>query len=138
LIVENFCIAGVGYVRAEDRDAIPQAADFLLTEENVHTAIVYGIVTGDDREEELVGSLRTTKLTVDPDGFIKEALGKNAAGLYFGGGKLTAGGFEIPIGFLSAGPPGDEYRELKWRSYDHQIKHKLFTKIGVDHKPAAA
>jgi len=44
--VESFTIAGIGYVRAEDRDTIPQAADFLLTEENIHTAIVYGIVVG--------------------------------------------------------------------------------------------
>ena len=42
--IENFSVAGIGYVRAEDRDAIPQAADFLMTEENVHTAIVYGLI----------------------------------------------------------------------------------------------
>jgi nanoRNase/pAp phosphatase (c-di-AMP/oligoRNAs hydrolase) len=49
-IVENYSIAGIGYLRAEDRDAIPQAADFLLTEENVHTAIVYGIVIAEGDE----------------------------------------------------------------------------------------
>ncbi len=32
LVVENFSRAGIGYLRAEDRDAIPQAADFLLTD----------------------------------------------------------------------------------------------------------
>jgi nanoRNase/pAp phosphatase (c-di-AMP/oligoRNAs hydrolase) len=44
--VESFFIAAVGYLRAEDRDAIPQTTDFLVTEENIHTAVVYGIVTG--------------------------------------------------------------------------------------------
>lgn len=136
MVVESYSIAGVGYVRVEDRDAIPQAADFLLTEENVHTAIVYGIVTGDEREEALVGSMRTAKLTVDPDSFIKDVLGKNAEGRYSGGGKLTAGGFEIPLGFLSGGADGD-YRDLKWRTHDAQIKHKILTKIGVEHKPAS-
>lgn len=126
---ENFSIAGIGYVRAEDRDAIPQAADFLLTEENVHTVIVYGIVTPDDRPESLIGSLRTSKITMDPDGFIKDTLGKDEAGHYFGGGKSLAGGFEIPIGFL-AGEPTESYRDLKWKVYDEQIKQKFFSKIG--------
>ncbi len=136
LIVENFSIAGIGFLRAEDRDAIPQAADFLLTEENVHTAIVYGIVTSDG-EEMLIGSMRTNKLTLDPDTFIKDTLGKNAAGRYFGGGKMSAGGFEIPIGFLS-GNQSDDFREMKWQTFDNQLKHKLLTQLGVEQASAGA
>jgi nanoRNase/pAp phosphatase (c-di-AMP/oligoRNAs hydrolase) len=128
---ESFSIAGIGYVRAEDRDAIPQAADFLLTEENIHTAIVYGIVVGADRHERVIGSMRTSKITLDPDEFLKDVFGKDDAGHYFGGGKELAGGFEIPIGFLS-GDMGEEYRNLKWQVYDGQIKQKLFKKIGVE------
>jgi nanoRNase/pAp phosphatase (c-di-AMP/oligoRNAs hydrolase) len=131
-IAENLSLAGIGYLRAEDRDAIPQAADFLLTEENVHTAIVYGIITGEEWDETLVGSMRTSKVTMDPDEFIKEVFGKDAAGHYFGGGKLSAGGFEIPIGFL-AGVHDDEYEDLKWQTYDAQIKQRVFAKIGFDH-----
>jgi nanoRNase/pAp phosphatase (c-di-AMP/oligoRNAs hydrolase) len=131
-IAENLSLAGIGYLRAEDRDAIPQAADFLLTEENVHTAIVYGIITGEEWDETLVGSMRTSKVTMDPDEFIKEVFGKDAAGHYFGGGKLSAGGFEIPIGFL-AGGHDDEYEDLKWQTYDVQIKQRVFAKIGIDH-----
>ena len=85
--VENFSIAGINYVRAEDRDAIPQAADFLLTEENVHTAIVYGMVSGGEQGERLVGSMRTSKITLDPDDFIKDVFGKDQQGHYVGGGK---------------------------------------------------
>jgi nanoRNase/pAp phosphatase (c-di-AMP/oligoRNAs hydrolase) len=128
---ESFSIAGIGYVRAEDRDAIPQAADFLLTEENIHTAIVYGIVVGADRHERVIGSMRTSKITLDPDEFLKDVFGKDDVGHYFGGGKELAGGFEIPIGFLS-GDMGEEYRNLKWQVYDGQIKQKLFKKIGVE------
>jgi nanoRNase/pAp phosphatase (c-di-AMP/oligoRNAs hydrolase) len=127
---ESFSIAGIGYLRAEDRDAIPQAADFLLTEENVHTAIVYGIVTRDDHKEVLIGSMRTSRITVDPDEFIKEVFGQDALGKYFGGGRPMAGAFEIPIGFLSGGRE-DAYQEQKWRVYDDQIKRKVFDKIGV-------
>lgn len=127
--VANFSVAGIGYVRGEDRDVIPQAADFLLSEENVHTAIVYGIVKNDDKET-LIGSLRTSKFSLDLDKFIKEAFGKNVEGLYFGGGRQLAGGFAIPLGFLSGGS-NDEYQKLKWKTYDTQIKHKIYTKIGV-------
>ncbi len=132
--VENFSIAGIGYLRADDRDAIPQAAEFLLTEENVHTAIVYGIITLDDtKQEALIGSLRTTKITLDPDDFIKDVFGRNEAGRFFGGGKELAGGFEISIGFLS-GDISEEFKARKWEVYDEQVKQKIFAKIGT--KPA--
>jgi nanoRNase/pAp phosphatase (c-di-AMP/oligoRNAs hydrolase) len=130
ITTENFSIAGIGYLRDEDRDAIPQAADFLLTEENMHTAIVYGIVSGAEEEEVIVGSMRTVKITLDPDEFIKEALGKNAKGTFYGGGKMSAGGFQIPLGFLSNGE-GEEYRDQKWRAFDTRIKQKVFEKLGV-------
>jgi nanoRNase/pAp phosphatase (c-di-AMP/oligoRNAs hydrolase) len=127
---ESFSIAGIGYLRAEDRDAIPQAADFLLTEENVHTAIVYGIVINDSGTESLIGSLRTSKITLNPDSFIKEVFGKDESSQqFFGGGKMLAGGFEIPIGFLSGGS-GEDYRDLKWQVFDQQIKQRIFAKIG--------
>lgn len=129
-IVQNFCFAGVGYLRAEDRDAIPQAADFLLTEENVHTAIVYGIVTGDNWEEAVIGSMRTNRITIDPDQFIKEVFGKDASGKYFGGGKMSAGGFHIPVGFLS-GSGDQDFQQHKWNVFNEQIKQKIFDKIGV-------
>lgn len=128
---ENFSIAGIGYLRAADRDSVPQAADFLLTEENIHTAIVYGIITDGEGKEALVGSMRTTKVTLDPDAFIKEVLGRDADGNYFGGGKFSAGAFEIPIGFLSGGQK-DGYQDLKWRVYDEQVKQRIFAKIGIE------
>ncbi len=128
-IRESYSISGVGFLRSEDRDSIPQAADFLLTEENVHTAIVYGIILKGDREM-VVGSMRTSKVTLNPDEFLKEALGATDMGRYYGGGRRGAGGFEIPIGFL-AGIKDDELVRMKWRLYDELIKKKLLEKIGV-------
>ncbi|MBW4577228.1 MAG: bifunctional oligoribonuclease/PAP phosphatase NrnA [Aphanothece sp. CMT-3BRIN-NPC111] len=126
LVQNNFSIAGVGYLRYDDRDAIPQAADFLVTEENVHTAVVYGIVHDEDDEFEVViGSLRTTKLTLDPDEFIKEAFGQDRQGRFFGGGRLMAGGFEIPMGFLCGFNENSEFAKMKWEVFDTQIKQKL-------------
>jgi nanoRNase/pAp phosphatase (c-di-AMP/oligoRNAs hydrolase) len=129
-IVESYSIVGVGYLRSEDRDAIPQAADFLLSEENVHTAIVFGIVREDDDDENMVGSLRTSKLTLEPDKFIKEVFGQAEDGGYFGGGKKSAGAFEIPIEFL-AGDADSEFDEMKWQVYEAQVRRKLFEKLGI-------
>ena len=136
IVQNNFSIAGVGYVRYDDRDAIPQAADFLVTEENVHTAVVYGIVHDEDDELEVViGSLRTTKLTLDPDEFIKEAFGQDSAGRFFGGGRTGAGGFEIPMGFLSGGNENSAYAKIKWEVFDAQIKQKLLRLVNPRDNP---
>src|SRR4030095_10847619 len=94
VVRDNWTVCGVGYLRYEDRDAIPQAADFLLTEENVHTAIVYGLVIG-GRREMIIGSLRTKKETLNPDAFLKEALGGPPARRSSGGGRREAWGFAI-------------------------------------------
>jgi nanoRNase/pAp phosphatase (c-di-AMP/oligoRNAs hydrolase) len=130
MVRDNYSIAGVGYVRYEDRDAIPQAADFLLTEENIHTAVVYGIITKEGEREVIIGSLRTSKVTLNPDQFLKSALGKDSNGNFYGGGKYEAGGFEISIGFLS-GNYEEEFMRAKWKIYDNMVKRKLLEKIGV-------
>ena len=133
IIKNNFSLAGVGYLRYDDRDAIPQAADFLVTEEDIHTAVVYGIVHDQDEDIELViGSLRTSKLTLDPDEFIKEAFGKDPQGRFFGGGRYMAGGFEIPIGFLGSFNDNSDYAKLKWEVFDTQIKQKLLRLVNPD------
>jgi len=132
-IRDNYSISGVGFLRVEDRDSIPQAADFLLTEENAHTAIVYGIIIKGDKEM-VVGSMRTNKVTLNPDEFLKEALGTTETGRHYVGGRRGAGGFEIPIGFLAA-VKDDELARMKWRLYDELLKKKLFAKIGVQPTP---
>jgi nanoRNase/pAp phosphatase (c-di-AMP/oligoRNAs hydrolase) len=136
LVQNNFCVAGVGYLRYEDRDAIPQAADFLVTEENVHTALVYGIVHDEDDAIELVvGSLRTSKLTLDPDEFLKEAFGQDDRGRFFGGGRAQAGGFEIPVGFLSGNNDQADFARLKWEAFDARIKQKLQDLVNPSSNP---
>ncbi|MEO0405905.1 MAG: bifunctional oligoribonuclease/PAP phosphatase NrnA [Cyanobacteria bacterium P01_A01_bin.135] len=133
LLQNSFSIAGVGYLRYDDRDAIPQAADFLVTEENIHTAVVYGIVHDEDEERELViGSLRTNKLTLDPDEFIKEAFGQDTQGRFFGGGRAMAGGFEVPIGFLAGFNENSSYTKIKWDVFDAQVKQKLLRLVDPD------
>lgn len=125
-------VAGVGYVRWVDRDAIPQAADFLLTEENVHTVAVYGIIAGEDGREMISGSLRTTNATLGVDSYLKKALGKDLSGRHFGGGRARAGGFEIDLGFLSASATDRKEREAKWALFNRQIRRSLFYAAGLE------
>ena len=130
-VLGGYSIAGVGYLRPADRDAIPQATDFLLTEENVNTAIVYGILLGEGDRETVVGSVRTQKLTMDVDQFLKSALGSDGRGRYYGGGRSRAGGFEIPVGFLE-GTLDPEQMRLKWEAFNHQIRTRLLRAAGLE------
>jgi nanoRNase/pAp phosphatase (c-di-AMP/oligoRNAs hydrolase) len=131
VISGGYSLAGVGYLRPGDRDAIPQATDFLLTEENVHTAIVYGIVIGEGDREVVVGSMRTSRITLDVDQYLKSALGSDSRGRYYGGGRSRAGGFEIPTGFLEGTTDAEQMR-LKWEAFDQQIRGKLLRAAGID------
>ena len=129
-IANGYSFAGIGYIRTDDRDSIPQAADFLLTEENVHTVVVFGIVTG--AREAVIGSLRTSKLSLDVDNFLKDAFGTDQRGRFYGGGRHGAGGFEIPIGFLQAADD-EQQKQLKWQVYHRQVERMLLNKIGALH-----
>ncbi len=128
----GFALAGVGYIRPADRDAIPQAADFLLTEENVHTAIVYGLVAAEEGREIVSGSLRTNNATLAVDAFLKRALGADVRGRAYGGGRSRAGGFEIDIGFLGGGTDSREQLDMKWTLFDRQIRRKMFVAAGLE------
>jgi nanoRNase/pAp phosphatase (c-di-AMP/oligoRNAs hydrolase) len=130
LVRGGFSIAGVGHLRHADRDAIPQATDFLQTEENVHTAIVYGLLLGEGDREVIVGSVRTSRVTLDVDQYLKTALGSDGRGRYYGGGRSRAGGFEIPVGFLEGTADTDQLN-LKWRTFDQQIRGKLLKAAGL-------
>ena len=128
----GFSVAGVGFLRWADRDAIPQAADFLLSEENVHTAIVYGLLSDESGREVISGSLRTHRTTLQVDRFLKDALGQDLRGRPYGGGRSRAGGFEIDCGFLTGDDDDEQQQELKWQLYDRRIRRKLFRAAGVE------
>lgn len=131
----GLCVAGVGFVRWADRDAIPQAAEFLLTEENVRTAIVFGIVDLRDGRESIIGSLRTSDTTLGVDAFLKNAFGKDGNGRFYGGGRMRAGGFEIDLGFL-AGPDTDRAGQpAKWELFERRVRGRLFEAAGLDETP---
>ncbi len=123
VIADTFLLAGVGYVRDEDRDSIGQAADYLLRREGIDTVICYGIVNN----QFVDGSLRTTSDVVDPDRFLKELFGADGYGNAYGGGRADKGAFKIPLGPFSH--CGD--RDLLWRMVQRTIEDLFFRKIGI-------
>jgi nanoRNase/pAp phosphatase (c-di-AMP/oligoRNAs hydrolase) len=95
----TWAFAGVGEVRPQDRDAIGQAADFLLRRDGIHTVITFGLVEG-----WIDGSLRTTDPAVDPAAWLRDAFGLGPLGMPYGGGRRGKGGFQIPLGPLADCP----------------------------------
>lgn len=94
-IVRDFALAGVGVVAPGDRDAIGEAADYILRREDIDTVLVFGIVG--DRVD---GSLRTVSPSVDPSHFLEVAFGRDLNGKPYGGGRADKGGFQVPLGVL--------------------------------------
>ncbi|MCB9536294.1 MAG: bifunctional oligoribonuclease/PAP phosphatase NrnA [Myxococcales bacterium] len=120
----TFLVAGVGFVREEDRDGIAQTADFLMRHEGIETAVVFGIVNGDVVD----GSLRTNSPTIDPDGWLKTLFGADGAGRHYGGGRRNKGGFRIPLGLFAR----CRDREALWAIGKKTIEDLVFEKIGVE------
>jgi nanoRNase/pAp phosphatase (c-di-AMP/oligoRNAs hydrolase) len=122
IIRGTFLLAGVSFVREEDRDGIAQTADFLLRHEGIETALVFGIVNGDVVD----GSLRTNSATIDPDGWLKAVFGADSAGRHYGGGRRNKGGFRIPLGLFAR----CRDRDALWAIGKKTIKDLVFDKIG--------
>jgi nanoRNase/pAp phosphatase (c-di-AMP/oligoRNAs hydrolase) len=95
-VVRDFAIASVGRVNANNRDAIPMAADFILRREDIDTVLVFGVV-----EDRIDGSLRTSRASVDPALFMQNAFGDDNQGRPYGGGRADMGCFRIPLGLLA-------------------------------------
>ena len=124
VIADTYLIAGVGYVRDDDRDSIGQGADYMLRREGIDTVLCYGIVNN----QFVDGSLRTTSNVVDPDRFLKDLLGADAHGAFYGGGRTDKGAFKIPLGpFASCSD-----KELLWRVVQRTIEDLFFNKIGIN------
>jgi nanoRNase/pAp phosphatase (c-di-AMP/oligoRNAs hydrolase) len=122
IIKDNFLVAGVGFVREEDRDGIAQAADYLMRREGIDTAIVFGIV-----HHHIDASLRTSSQSLDLDSFIKSLVGMDSENRSYGGGRVDKGGFQIPLGIFS----NCSDRTLLWNITEKTICDMIFNKIGV-------
>lgn len=118
----TWVFAGVGQVRSQDRDAIGQAADFLVRREGIRTAITFGLVEG-----WIDGSLRTTDPSLDPATWLRDAFGIGPLGMPYGGGRRGKGGFQIPLGPLASCPN----QEALWHVVKEMVEDTIRKRIGM-------
>ncbi len=115
-VARDFALAGVGHIAVGHRDAIAQAADYIVAREDLDTAIVFGIV-GD----RIDGSLRTNSPSVDPSALLESAFGTDSSGRPYGGGRADKGGFQIPLGVLAEGSD----KAAVWRIAEEVVRMRL-------------
>ncbi|MRG97683.1 DHH family phosphoesterase [Polyangium spumosum] len=118
----TWVFSGVGQVRPQDRDAIGQAADFLLRREGIKTAITFGLVDG-----WIDGSLRTNDASLDPATWLRDAFGIGPLGMPYGGGRRGKGGFQIPLGPLAGCPNQDAL----WGVVREMVEDTIRKRIGT-------
>jgi nanoRNase/pAp phosphatase (c-di-AMP/oligoRNAs hydrolase) len=112
----SYLISNVGSVR--DRDALPQAADYLLNLEGVTTTIIFGLT-----EDTIHLSCRSKDARVNVGVVMREAFGE-----VYGGGHATSAGAQIPLGVFS----GTKDKNTLMKLVDEAVVKKLFDVIGVD------
>ncbi len=91
-VKQGYLFANVGYVR--NRDAIPQAADMLLTLEGVTTSMVYGIT-----DTHITMSARNKDIRLHVGDVMKEAFAKIPGAS--AGGHATMAALSIPLNAFS-------------------------------------
>ncbi len=111
----SYLISNVGTIR--DRDALAQAADYLLTLEGITTTIVFGL-----GEEHIYISGRSRDVRVNIGKIMQDAFGENKAG-----GHSTFAGAQIPLGMLS----GTKDKQTLMKLAEEVVVKRLFSVMGM-------
>lgn len=115
-VIGSYLLSNVGNVR--DRDALPQAADYLLNLEGIATTIAFGV-----SEDRIFISGRTNDIRINLGEVMKEAFGDEYAG-----GHATAAAAQIPLGVFSAAKD----RQTLLRLVNESVVKKFLKVVGVE------
>lgn len=111
----SYLVTSVGYIT--DRDALPQAADFLLRLEGIATALVFAVV-----ENEIQISARSKDSRVALGGLLADTFGRKHAG-----GHAQAAAAQIPLGIMAGVDDRDELLQL----VESVVTKEFFQNVGV-------
>ncbi|WP_226988648.1 DHH family phosphoesterase [Methanopyrus kandleri] len=115
-VIRSYLFSNVGFVKNED--ALPQAADYLLNLEGVHTVIVFGVVNG-----KVKISARTDDIRLNIGEIMKEAFGDVGSA----GGHSKAAAAEIPLGIFQ-----DVESDMVLDLVEQAVRKRIFKVIGIE------
>ncbi|MCS3923997.1 nanoRNase/pAp phosphatase (c-di-AMP/oligoRNAs hydrolase) [Methanosalsum natronophilum] len=115
-VLGSYLLSNVGSVR--DRDALPQAADYLLNLEGIATTVVFGV-----SEEKIYISGRTNDIRINLGDVMKAAFGQE-----YSGGHANAAAAQIPLGVFSAAKD----RQTLLRLVNESVVKKFLNVVGVE------
>lgn len=117
-VIGSYLISNVGAIR--DRDALPQAADYLLHLEGITTTIIFGLT-----EDTIHISGRSKDVRVNIGLVMREAFGDE-----YGGGHATSAGGQIPLGVFS----GTKDKQTLMKLVEEAVVKRLLEVMGVEEK----
>ncbi len=113
----SYLITNVGTLR--DRDALAQAADYLLNLEGITTVLVYGI-----GEDHIYISARSNDIRMNLGKSMQDAFGEAGSA----GGHATMAGAQIPLGVFS----DTRDRQALMKISEEVVMKRFFAAIGVE------
>lgn len=117
-VFSSFMISFGGFIN--DRDALPQAADFLLKLEGISTVLVFGIL-----KDTVYISARNKDVRINIGEVLKKAFGDVGSA----GGHAHAAGGQIPLGIF--GDVSD--REMLSKLVTEAVKRRFLNAVGIEH-----
>jgi len=118
-IYKNIVISNVGFIT--NRDALAEAADFLLRLEGINTVLVFGIV-----DDSIEISARTRDVRVNIGAIMREAFGDMGSG----GGHARAGGARIKLGIFTLAKDKNSLLKLVEEAITEKFLEALKVKEG--------
>jgi len=110
-----------GFIR--DRDALEQAAQYLLDLEGITTSAAFGIV-----DDEIIVAARSKDIRINIGAILDGAFEEMGEVV----GHSTQGSVEIPLGIFTGIEASEDNRETLLELTEEAVRKKLFAELGVD------